>query len=123
MPPKIYQICQYIIFPSDFITAICYFVIPFFMFYIYKAREDIPFSGIFLLFVAFIVCCGATHFVTIFRRWYPAASIMAQTVTKFVTAAVSFTTAIILVKSVSLVLSVPSRLQLEQEIRVKLYKE
>jgi hypothetical protein len=113
-----FRVCQYIMAASDFITAICYFVIPFFMYYIYRVRKDIPFSGIFLLFVAFIVCCGSTHFITIFGRWFPLSTVWVVTAAKFITAAVSLLTAIVLVRSVSLVLSVPSTLQLEQEVKV-----
>ncbi|WP_235602724.1 histidine kinase [Nodularia spumigena] len=39
--------------------------------YFVRKRQDVPFSGIFLMFSAFIVACGRTHLMDVWTRWYP----------------------------------------------------
>src|SRR5262249_31916260 len=38
---------------------------------VYRARHDIPFSWMFLAFGAFIIACGATHFMEVWTLWRP----------------------------------------------------
>src|SRR5262245_29168174 len=38
---------------------------------VYRAREDMPFSWVFIAFGTFIVACGATHFMEVWTLWRP----------------------------------------------------
>lgn len=57
---------------SDALIAVSYFAIPTLMFYLTRARRDLPFKGIFLLFSAFIILCGLTHATDVVTTWIPA---------------------------------------------------
>ena len=50
---------------SDIATGIAYYLIAGFLFYFIFKRRDIPFLGIFLLFGAFFLSCGTTHFMAV----------------------------------------------------------
>src|ERR1700730_5192669 len=41
------------------------------VYFVRHARNDIPFSWIFLGFGVFIIACGATHFMEIWTLWTP----------------------------------------------------
>ncbi|MGI0483955.1 GAF domain-containing protein [Pantanalinema rosaneae CENA516] len=56
---------------SDALIAIAYFSIPTMLIYFVRKRSDIPFSGVFSLFGAFIVLCGVGHVLDIWTLWYP----------------------------------------------------
>src|SRR5688572_18309042 len=38
---------------------------------VYRGRREIPFQSMFLAFGAFIVACGATHFMEVWTLWEP----------------------------------------------------
>lgn len=61
---------------------------------VYRARERIPFSWIMLAFGAFIIACGATHFIEIWTVWTPSYWLAAWV--KVATALVSVATAMLL---------------------------
>ncbi|WP_020534002.1 sensor histidine kinase [Flexithrix dorotheae] len=48
-----------------------YFAIPLLMVKVIAQRKDLPFRKIFLLFVAFILFCGTTHFIDALIFWVP----------------------------------------------------
>lgn len=56
---------------SDALTAIAYFSIPAMLLYFVKKRKDTPFSKVFVLFSAFIICCGFGHLLEIWTLWHP----------------------------------------------------
>ncbi|MBE9179442.1 PAS domain S-box protein [Oculatella sp. LEGE 06141] len=56
---------------SNALIAIAYFSIPALLIYFVNKRKDIPFSGIFMLFGAFIILCGAGHLFDIWTLWHP----------------------------------------------------
>ena len=56
---------------SDGVIAICYFTIPACLWYFAKRRTDLEFRGLFLLFAAFILCCGLTHLIALITLWDP----------------------------------------------------
>jgi len=56
---------------SDALIAIAYFSIPAMLLYFVKKRKDTPFSKVFVLFSAFIICCGVGHLLEIWTLWYP----------------------------------------------------
>ncbi len=65
------------------------------------------------MFGAFILLCGTTHLLSIWVLWHP--NYWFEGILKALTAAVSLFTAIALVKLIPQALSIPSRLQLEEE--------
>lgn len=109
---------MYILNPSDLITALCFSVIPVVMVFIWRKRRDLPFTGIFLMFGLFILCSGTTHFIAVWNFWDPTRALIAMTVFKFITAVVSFITGLMVIHSIPLALSIPSRSQLEEEVKV-----
>ncbi|MFP4006563.1 MAG: response regulator [Spirulinaceae cyanobacterium] len=56
---------------SDALTAIAYFSIPAMLLYFVKKCKDTPFSKVFILFSAFIICCGISHLLGIWTLWHP----------------------------------------------------
>ena len=57
---------------SDVITGIAYYSIPMALFYVAYKRRDLPFYRMFLLFAAFILSCGTTHFLAAYTVFVPA---------------------------------------------------
>lgn len=101
---------------SDFGIWAAYFAIPVVMaFFIYKRRRrELPFTGIFLLFAAFIFSCGLTHLIDAAMFWYPVYNFSA--LMRFITAVVSIGTVFALVKVTPEVMKYKSPEQLEQII-------
>jgi two-component system NtrC family sensor kinase len=99
---------------SDLLIALAYFSIPLTLVYFVRKRQDVPFNWVFLLFGAFIVCCGTTHLLSIWTLWHP--TYWLSGLVKAITAAVSLYTAIQLFPLMPKVLSLPSPAQLEAEI-------
>ena len=56
---------------SDFLIALSYYSIPLLLLYFVRRRHDLPFQAIFILFGAFIVCCGTNHLLEIWTLWHP----------------------------------------------------
>ncbi len=80
---------------SDVVTAFSYLSIAIGLtLLVYRLRRDLPFSALFLLFGAFIVLCGATHFLAVASLWWSPGWISAGV--SAVTAAVSLLTAVLL---------------------------
>jgi len=61
---------------------------------VYRTRREIPFHTMFLAFGAFIVACGATHFMEIWTLWQPRYWLAGGV--KVVTATASVVTALLL---------------------------
>jgi signal transduction histidine kinase len=80
--------------------------IPITLIQIARKRRDLPFNWMFWCFGTFIVACGLTHALEVLTLWYPA--YWALGTTKAITAAVSVTTAILLVKLFPIALAIPS---------------
>ena len=91
---------------ADVLIAIAYFSIPAILYFFVKRREDLEFKGIFILFSAFIFCCGITHLVSIYVIWHGAYGI--HGLAKLFTAIVSCITAYKLYQSVPMALKLPS---------------
>ncbi len=91
---------------SDALIALSYLTIPITLTYIVWKRRDVPFDWIFFCFGAFILSCGATHFMEIWTLWNP--SYWLSGVLKAITATASVVTAILLVKLIPKVLAIPS---------------
>ncbi|ONM18794.1 ethylene receptor homolog40 [Zea mays] len=95
---------------SDFLIAAAYFSIPLELLYFATCSDLFPLKWIVLQFGAFIVLCGLTHLITVFT--YDPHSfhlVLALTVAKFMTALVSFATAITLLTLIPQLLRVKVR--------------
>ncbi|KAI8004013.1 Ethylene receptor 2 [Camellia lanceoleosa] len=94
---------------SDFLIAVAYFSIPIELLY-FISCSNVPFKWVLFEFIAFIVLCGMTHFL---NGWtygpHPFQLMLALTIFKFLTALVSFATAITLITLIPLLLKVKVR--------------
>lgn len=97
---------------SDALIAIAYFSIPAMLLYFVKQRQDMPFSKVFVLFSAFIVCCGFGHLLEIWTLWYP--SYWLSGIEQAITALVSCYTALQLSQLLPKFLSLRSPEELEK---------
>ncbi len=97
---------------SDFLIALAYYCIPFFLVYLVKKRRDLPFNWAFLLFSFFILACGTTHVMGIVTIWKPLYRL--DGVIKGVTALASMATAIAVLPLIPKVLALPSPRQLRE---------
>lgn len=80
---------------SDMLIGLSYVGISAMLTYlVYRAREDIPFSWMFLAFGMFIISCGATHFMEVWTLWH--AHYWLAGAVKLATAAASVGTAVVL---------------------------
>jgi PAS domain S-box-containing protein len=97
---------------SDVLIGLAYFSIPIGMFYFVWRRQDLAYKWIFLMFCAFILACGVTHFFGAWTLWYP--DYVTQGVVKAFTAAISVVTAVILWPLIPKALALPSPAQLRE---------
>jgi PAS domain S-box-containing protein len=80
---------------SDFLIGAAYVTISATLAYlVYRARREIPFHSIVLAFGAFIVACGATHFMELWTLWEPHYWLAGGV--KVITAVASVATALVL---------------------------
>jgi hypothetical protein len=102
---------------SDSVITLSYYCIPLALVYLVRKRRDIPFNWIFWMFGLFILGCGTTHLMEVWTVWHP--TYLLSGVIKAITAAVSIATAMMLIPLVPKVISLPSRMHL-QELNLKL---
>lgn len=95
---------------SDALIALAYLLIPITLIYIVLKRKDVPFDWVFMLFGAFIICCGITHIMEIWTLWHP--DYWLSGLLKGITAFVSLCTAAVLVELIPKILAIPSPDQL-----------
>ncbi len=95
---------------SDSVTALAYLLIPFAFIRLVRARRDLAFDWMFLLFGLFILACGATHVLAIVTLWHPVYRI--EGLFKLLTALVSFPTALLLWRLVPQAALIPSQREL-----------
>lgn len=100
---------------SDGFIALAYFAIPLTLLYFVMKKKNAPFIGVFLLFAAFILSCGATHVMDIWTVWAPVYRL--DGVVKLVTAVLSIGTALILIPVIPQALSLRSPRELEEANR------
>lgn len=96
---------------ADALTGLAYFSIPIALAVFLTRRSDIKFRGVAWLFVAFILACGTTHFLSIWTLWNP--DYGPEALVKLVTAVVSVATAVILWPLLPRALAFPTQAQLE----------
>jgi len=103
---------------SDFAIFAAYFTIPVLLVVLIRKRgADVPFHGVFLLFAAFIVSCGAGHLIEASMFWNPVYRLAG--LVKLLTAAVSWATVIALVPALRKALTLKTPTQLEAEVGLR----
>jgi PAS domain S-box-containing protein len=85
---------------------------------VWRARRELPYSWMFGAFGAFIVACGATHFMEIWTLWTPVFWLSAGV--KIVTAAASVLTALALPPLVPKILTLVADAKLSEQRRLAL---
>jgi signal transduction histidine kinase len=96
---------------ADALIGLAYFSIPIAIGVLVTRRTDLQFRAVAWLFVAFILACGMTHFMSIWTLWNP--DYGAEALLKLVTAAISVATAVMMWPLLPRILALPSPLQLE----------
>lgn len=100
---------------SDLMIWIAYFLIPVIIFnYVSRRKQVIKYSGIYLLFAAFILLCGSTHFLDAAMFWVPMYRLNAMV--RFLTAVVSLLTVYYLIKILPEAFKQKTSIELEREI-------
>ncbi|KAJ3672186.1 hypothetical protein LUZ60_006907 [Juncus effusus] len=97
---------------SDFLIAVSYFSIPLeLLYFVSRSPYKFPFKWLLFQFGSFIVLCGLTHFLTTFTYYGPHSFLLSVTLTivKFLTALVSFLTAITLLTLIPQLLRIKVR--------------
>jgi CHASE3 domain sensor protein len=100
---------------ADGLIALSYYCIPIVLIYFIRKNRDLPLNRVFWMFGTFILAFGTTHAMEIWNIWH--ASYLLAGVIKAATAAVSVLTAAMLIPLVPKVVSMPSRMQLQEENR------
>jgi hypothetical protein len=96
---------------SDGVIGVAYFSIPLAIAEFVRRRPDLRYSWVAYLFVAFILACGTTHFMSILTLWVPAYGV--EGLIKLVTAVLSIATAALLWPLIPQAAALPSAAQLE----------
>lgn len=100
---------------SDLMIWAAYFLIPLLIInYAAKKRTGLKFHNVYLLFAAFIVLCGSTHFLDALMFWVPVYRFNA--IVRFLTGAVSLATVFYLIKILPEVFKQKTSVELEMEI-------
>jgi signal transduction histidine kinase len=106
---------------SDSLIFLAYTSIPITLLYILKRRQDLFFSKIMALFVAFVLLCGFTHAIAIWNVWNGAYWFSGAV--KSITALVSVATAIALYKLIPALDAIPTVHDLQHQIALRNNKE
>lgn len=91
---------------ADLVIALSYLSIPAAIVCLARARGDLGFTALPLLFAAFIVACGITHLFGVWTMWVP--SYGPEAVAKVVTAVVSLATAAVLWPLMPRLIAIPN---------------
>jgi signal transduction histidine kinase len=107
---------------SDLMIWLAYFAIPVIIFrYVSKRKQVIKYPGLYLLFAAFILLCGTTHFLDAAMFWVPMYRLNA--LVRFFTALVSLMTVYSLIKILPEAFKQKTNVELENEIRRREFAE
>ena len=107
---------------SDLMIWLAYFMIPIIIFnYVSRRKQVIKYSGIYLLFAAFILLCGTTHFLDASMFWVPMYRL--NGLVRFVTAVVSLLTVYYLIKILPEAFKQKTSIELEGEISRREFAE
>src|ERR1700689_5010016 len=101
---------------SDGLIASAYYAIPVGLYYLVRERRtEIPYSGILLMFAAFIFLCGSTHVMEIWTVWHP--DYRQAGLLKALTGIISVATMLALFRIMPRALQLRSPLQLQTEVQ------
>lgn len=106
---------------SDAIIFLSYMAIPAALAFTMSRRRDVPFPRIITLFVAFIMACGIAHAVDAAMFYYPIYRFLG--VVKAVTALVSLTTAVVLMRSLPALMALPSVQSANEGLKAAIERE
>ena len=107
---------------SDLSIWIAYFLIPLIILdYLGKKRYGVKFQGAYLLFAAFILLCGITHFLDAMMFWIPMYRLNA--LVRFITAVISMLTVYYLFKILPQAFRQKSNIELEREVARRIQAE
>jgi PAS domain S-box-containing protein len=100
---------------SDLFIALAYYAIPLMLIYFVRQRKDSPSSGLMLMFAGLILACGITHLLSVVTVGIPLYWL--ESLFKGLTAILAVITALLMLRMIPRVLSLPSAAQLQAEIR------
>ena len=104
---------------SDLAIGVSYVAISVTLVYlVWRTRQGLPFTWVFVAFGAFIVACGATHFMEVWTLWSPVFWLSADV--KIITAIASVATAIALPPLVPKILTLVEDARLSDQRRIEL---
>ncbi|MEP6750303.1 MAG: PAS domain S-box protein [Bacteroidota bacterium] len=106
---------------SDLLIWTAYFTIPVTIIRFISRKQDMRFTRLYFLFAAFILACGATHFLDALAFWLPMYRFSA--LMRLVTGILSWITVFYLVKYLPLLFSLKSQDALESEINLRKMSE
>lgn len=99
---------------SDALIVLAYVLIPFSLIQLVRKRKDLEFNWMFVMFGAFILACGATHFMNVWNIWHSAYRL--DGLVKAITAFASIPTAFLMFRLVPQAVALPSAEDLRKEI-------
>lgn len=100
---------------SDLLIWAAYFSMPILILKYILRKRDVRFYKLYILFAAFILACGSTHFIDAITFWIPVYRLNA--LFRFVTAIVSWITVFYLIRYLPIAFSLRSEDSLEADIR------
>ena len=107
---------------SDLSIWVAYFLIPLIILnYLGKKKSDVKFQGAYLLFAAFILLCGITHFLDAMMFWIPMYRLNA--LVRFITGVISMLTVYYLFKILPQAFRQKSNVELEREVARRIQAE
>lgn len=99
---------------SDLLIWSAYFTIPLIIIRYITRKSDAEFVKLYFLFAAFILACGATHFLDAVSFWFPLYRLNA--LVRFGTGIISWVTVFYIIKYLPVAFSLQSKKTLEKEI-------
>ncbi|MEO6734272.1 MAG: PAS domain S-box protein [Ferruginibacter sp.] len=99
---------------SDLLIWSAYFTIPIVIIKYISRKSDAQFVKLYFLFAAFILACGATHFLDALSFWIPVYRLNA--LVRLITAVISWATVFFIIRYLPLAFSFRSKVVLEKEI-------
>jgi len=106
---------------SDLMIWAAYFAIPLIIIRYITKRTSQHFKRLYVLFAAFILACGATHFLDALMFWVPAYRLSA--LVKFATGIISWVTVFSLIRILPQAVKTKTSKDLEEELRLKREEE
>ena len=97
---------------SDLAIGLAYYSIPVALLVFLARRRSVEFTGLIVLFAAFIIACGTTHFFSVWTLWH--ADYAAEGLAKALTAVISVVTAVLIWPMLRRALVLPSPVALER---------